>query len=132
MPNGRGYSDQEWDKIEGPLRVLDEVLKQYAHTHQMEFEANYHGIPMRRIMRREGNLFKAIDVFVKDYKKPTYSIVASVWEDRVKDRYFKDEFLPVELFPPLSPAEVVSFIEKMALIASVWTSAHLKPSGVRN
>jgi len=132
MPNGRKYSKQEWERIEEPLRVLDGALKQYARDHQMEFETNYHGIPMRRITWRNGNLSKAIDVFVKDHEKPTYSILATAWEDRREDRYHKDEFLPVELSPPLPLEEIINLIEKLRLSATLWTYQHLKPSGLRH
>jgi hypothetical protein len=50
MPNGFHGSEQEWQRIEAPLKMLDSELQDYTRRYGMSFSHNYHDWPERSLV----------------------------------------------------------------------------------
>jgi hypothetical protein len=53
MPNVFSGTDDEWDRMEAPLKSVAGVLAEFAAAHGMQMTKNYHEWPERSLPRRQ-------------------------------------------------------------------------------
>jgi hypothetical protein len=92
MPNGFQGSAKEWERLEAPLRSLDDALTDYAKLHGLALSRNYHNWPERSL--RWGTAIKRlIQIFLADEKRLTFNLWLCASEDRGSERYWKQRLL---------------------------------------
>jgi len=92
MANGFHGSDDEWQRLESPLRRLDEVLEQFAERHGLALAKNEKNWP-DRTFRWGTHPSKLIQVFLEDSAVPSYTVWASAYDDRSREEYWKHKTL---------------------------------------
>ena len=113
MPNGFDGPDEEWERLESPLRALDPALDAFAREHALHVGRNYHNWPERSLTWNHG-LSRVIQIYLADAEKLTWNLWLCASQDRKGSRYWKKTFLRQNV--PL--AEIASSLE--ALLAEAW------------
>jgi hypothetical protein len=49
MPNGHHGTDEEWKRLEAPLRDVDNAIDAFAKRHRIAIGRNYHNWPERSL-----------------------------------------------------------------------------------
>lgn len=93
MGNGGWYgTEEEWKRIEAPLRALDPAITQFAEKYGLIVTKNHKGNPERSISW--GTWVDClIQVYLVDQQKPTFNVWICASQDRDKRRYWKRETL---------------------------------------
>jgi hypothetical protein len=68
MPNGFTGSQEEWERLEAPLRAVDGLLETYAARHGLSLRKNYHNWPERSLLREAG-VRRLIQIYLGEEKK---------------------------------------------------------------
>ena len=89
MPNGFHGTKEEWDRLEAPLREVDEVIREFARVQDLDVDANYHNMPNRRLMWNKGGITCVIQVSVNDEDMTIY-VAYYAWQDRNNMRQGKE------------------------------------------
>ena len=96
MPNGFQGSQEEWDRLEAPLRRLDTELLAFAGCYGLALTKNLHGWPERSLAWAEG-VERTIQVLLRDAAALTYNVWIAAWEDRPDGRYWKRGVVAADL-----------------------------------
>lgn len=92
MPNGFHGSEAEWERLEQPLRRLDDMLEGFAKRAGLTLVKNERNWPDRTF--RWGNRpSKLIQVFLESASGPCYTVWACAYDDRSRAEYWKHETL---------------------------------------
>ena len=89
MPNGFNGTKEEWDRIEAPLKELDELISAFAREKGIEVDYNYHNRPNRRLIWDSQGMTRAIQVTLQDEDKLTLAVAFFAWRDVNGERYGK-------------------------------------------
>ena len=92
MPNGFHGTDQEWERIEAPLRPLDPTLDGFARRHGMRISRSERNWPSRSL-HWGAKLERLVQIYLEDPARLTWNVWVCVSEDRRRKRYWKNAFL---------------------------------------
>jgi hypothetical protein len=92
MPNGFHGTDQEWERIEAPLRILDPALQEFAQRHEMRIARSERNWPSRSVHWGR-KLERLVQIYLEDPASLTWNVWVCVSEDRRRKRYWKNTFL---------------------------------------
>jgi hypothetical protein len=81
MPNGFVGTKEEWDRVEAPLLEVNDVISEFAHSHGLSLDSNYHSMPNRRLMWDKGGITRVIEVSV-NVEDMTIYVAYLAWQDR--------------------------------------------------
>ena len=92
MPNGFHGSKAQWERIESPLRVLDEGLESFSKQYGIPVSRNARNWPDRSLVWGEP-IRRLIQIYLADEEHLTYDFWLCASEDRGNKRYWKRQFL---------------------------------------
>jgi hypothetical protein len=93
MANGGWYgTEEEWDRIEAPMRGLDRDLDDFARRHGLNVTRNARDWPDRSI-RWGTDTPCLIQIFLVDEEKLTFNFWICASQDRADSRFWKQEML---------------------------------------
>ena len=93
MGNGGWYGTQEeWERIEAPIKSLDVDLDEFAAKHQLSLTRNLKDWPGRS-MGWGNDVRCLIQVYLDDAKTLGLNLWICASQDRDDKRYWKEEFL---------------------------------------
>ncbi|MBI2340442.1 MAG: hypothetical protein HYU99_08785 [Deltaproteobacteria bacterium] len=92
MPNGFFGTQQEWEKLEAPLRQLDDLLATFVKKHDLFMTKNERHWPCRSIVWSDA-IEKKIEIYASDKDSPLYSMWICAYQDRHGQRYWKKSVL---------------------------------------
>jgi hypothetical protein len=93
MGNGGWYGTQEeWRRIEGPIRTLDLELERFASLHGLSIARNHKDWPDRSMVWDTGARC-LIQLYLADAETLGINLWICASQDRGRDRYWKQEFL---------------------------------------
>ena len=81
MPNGFHGTKEEWDRLQAPLREVDEVIGEFARVHDLDVDANYHNMPSRRLIWHTREITHVIQVSLNDEDMTMY-VSFYAWQDK--------------------------------------------------
>ncbi|MBZ5499658.1 MAG: hypothetical protein LAP85_24935 [Acidobacteriia bacterium] len=92
MPNGFHGRQEEWDRIEHPLRKLDGMLERFARDKRLVLRKNERNWPDRSFRWGDRpNIL--IQVFLESEKQSTYTLWISAADHRSRADYWKHKTL---------------------------------------
>jgi hypothetical protein len=107
MANGGWYGTQEeWERLERPLLLVDPIIEKFAADHQLTISKNYKDWPERSVAWNDGPGC-LIQLYLDDEKALTWKLWLCCSEDRGNQRFWKNEFL-------INGESVPSFSERLA------------------
>ena len=93
MANGGWYgTEEEWARIEAPIKLLDHEINRFADKHGLNVTKNSKDWP-ERSLRWGNNVQCLIQIYLADQDKLTLHLWICASQDRGKKRYWKREFL---------------------------------------
>jgi len=92
MPNGHHGSEEEWKRLEGPLRDLDAPIDAFARRHGLTVSRNYHNWP-ERSLRSGTDPESLIQIYLTDEGRLTWNLWLCASQDRGRQRFWKKQFL---------------------------------------
>lgn len=93
MGNGGWYGTQEeWQRIEAPIKTLDPELERFANLHELSITRNHKDWPDRSIVWDTGTRC-LIQLYLADAETLDINLWICASQDRGRDRYWKREFL---------------------------------------
>jgi len=92
MPNGFFGSEQEWERIEAPLRSLDLALEDFAREHHMRIARSERNWPSRSL-HWGAQVERIIQIYLENPHRLTWNVWVCASEDRRGKRYWKNSFL---------------------------------------
>ena len=92
MPNGFHGPTEEWQRMEGPLRTIDDLLDAFAERHGMTVTRNDHNWPERSLRWGEAP-HRSIHISLADEQNLLFGVGICAWEDRSKGRFWKTRTL---------------------------------------
>jgi hypothetical protein len=128
MPNGFQGSQQEWDRLEAPLRRIDAELLAFAGRHGLALTKNLHGWPERSLAWIEG-VERTIQVLLRDAATLTYNVWIAAREDRPDGRYWKRGVVAAELPEAELHAQLAELLERGHATLSAWAVEDLERAG---
>ncbi len=91
MANGGWYgTDEEWNRIEAPLKFLDPMLGSFADKNGLSLTKNFKDWPERSLVWGT-DVRCLIQVFLVDQSKLTLNLWICASQDRSGNRYWKNE-----------------------------------------
>ncbi len=127
MPNGFIGSNEEWDRLEAPLREIDPIVTAFADRHGMVIEYNYHNWPNRHLVWGD-SLRRAIQIVRSTGEPPLYSVHLAASEWRTDGHFVKQSVVAKGLDLAALKTGLERRLEKALSEVSSWTSADLEPS----
>jgi hypothetical protein len=85
-------SEEEWERIESPLRDLDGELGAFAKRHAMELTTNFAGWPERSLTWTDG-IERKIQILLGDEESLRFNVWIMACEDRPDGRFWKRKAL---------------------------------------
>ncbi len=124
MPNGHHGTDEEWKRLEGPLRDIDESIEAFAKRHGMAIGRNYHSWP-ERSLRWDSNPERLIQVYLEDEERLTWNLWLCASEDRGGQRFWKNQMLRRNV--PMSEIRPVigQLLDEALTIVGSWRAEDL-------
>jgi len=99
VPNGFHGTAEEWERIEAPLKRLDDTLADYAKRHGLALSRNYHNWP-ERSLRWGAAIERFVQIYLANEKQLTFNLWLCAFEDRGSKRYWKQrvvkECVPID------------------------------------
>lgn len=92
MPNGLAGSTEEWERMEAPLRAVDDVLAAFAERYGATLTRNHHSWP-ERSLRWGAGIERLIQIYLADERQLSFHIWLCASEDRPQGRFWKQRFL---------------------------------------
>jgi hypothetical protein len=93
MANGGWYgTDEEWERIEAPLKLLDPELDRFARKHGLTVTKNSKNSPERSLVWEAG-VRCLIQVFLVDQSALSLNLWICASQDRDGSRFWKNETL---------------------------------------
>jgi hypothetical protein len=71
MPNGHHGTEEEWKRLEAPLREIDAAMEAFAKRHKMAISRNYHNWP-ERSLRWGSDPERLIQIYLEDDRRLTW------------------------------------------------------------
>jgi hypothetical protein len=113
-------SEEEWERIESPLREFDGVLDAFAKQHGMELTKNFAGWPERSITQTD-EFERKIQVLLGDEESLRFNVWIMACEDRPDGRFWKRKALanglPIDVLREKLPA----FLEEGQRLLGSWS-----------
>jgi hypothetical protein len=127
MPNGHYGTDEEWKRLEGPLRDIDEPIEAFARRHGMAISRNYHNWP-ERSLRWDSNPERLIQVYLEDEERLTWNLWLCAGQDRGGQRFWKNQMLRRNV--PMSEIRPVieRLLDEALTIVGSWQEEDLSAS----
>ena len=128
MPNGFHGTAEEWERIEAPLKRLDDTLADYAKRHGLALSRNYHNWP-ERSLRWGAAIERFVQIYLANEKQLTFNLWLCAFEDRGSKRYWKQrvvkECVPIdEIEKNLEP-----LLDAARTEVDAWSSDELESVG---
>ena len=93
MANGGWYgTKEEWDRLEAPLLVLDDTLREFAVTNDCDFSKNHKSHPERSLSWGRSTRC-LIQIFLVEEANLAFNFWICASEDRALKRFWKQELL---------------------------------------
>lgn len=92
MPNGFHGTQEDWERLEAPLRALDPRLEDFAHRHGMRLARSERNWPSRSLHWGD-DVQRLIQIYLDNTEEPTWNLWACASQDRGGRRYWKDSFV---------------------------------------
>lgn len=128
MPNGFHGTQEQWARIESPLRSIDVTLRTFAKQHGMSFTANQRNWPDRSLEWGHP-IRKLIQIFLEDEKTLTYNLWICASEDRSDRRYWKNEFFRRGATMSRIQTALPGLLEEARRKLESWRGEDLAPAG---
>jgi hypothetical protein len=125
MPNGFYGTEQEWERIEAPLRPLDGPLQAFAREHDMRLARSERNWPSRSLHWGD-KVQRLIQIYLEEQAELLWNVWVCASEDRGRKRYWKNSFLRKAV--PLAEIEsqIGQILEEGKRIADGWQSRDLE------
>jgi hypothetical protein len=125
MPNGHHGTDEEWKRLEAPLREVDGAIDVFGTRHGIVIGRNYHNWP-ERSLRWGSDLERVIQIYLQDAQRLTWDLWVCVSQDRGRQRFWKRQFLRQDVsMSDISPV-INSLLEEAFRIVSAWRAEDLE------
>jgi hypothetical protein len=128
MPNGFQGSQEDWDRLEAPLRLLDPELEAFAGRHGMELTQNLHGWPERSLAWLEG-VERKIQVLLQDRAALTFNVWIAAWEERADGLFWKRAVVANGLTEAELKARIPELLEDGRAALASWAVEDLERAG---
>lgn len=119
MPNGFHGSKAQWERIESPLRVLDEGLESFSKQYGIRVTRNTRNWPDRSLIWGEP-IRRLIQIYLADEEHLTYHFWLCASEDRGDKRYWKHQFLKEEASASEISGELGNLLERGRTLLESW------------
>ena len=117
-------SDEEWKRIESPLRELDPELEAFASRHAMELTSNFAGWPERSLSWSEG-VERTIQVLLADEESVLFNVWIMAREDRPDGRFWKRKALASRLPIEALRNGLPGFLDEGRRLLDSWSAEDL-------
>lgn len=126
MPNGFHGKNEEWDRIEAPLRLIDDSLRDFAKRNSLQVSRNYHNWPERSLTWSDRGVRKLIQVYLQDDKAMTFNFWLCAHLDKHGARHWKQ--LSLKKNAPFTDIRdnLVGLLEEGLNVLSSWNEADLE------
>jgi hypothetical protein len=128
MPNGFQGSQEDWERLEAPLRCVDSELEAFAGRHGMELTQNLHGWPERSLAWVEG-VERKIQLLLQDRAALTFNVWITAWEERADGRYWKRAAVANGLAAEELPERLADLLEAGRAALVSWAVEDLERAG---
>jgi hypothetical protein len=125
MPNGFHGTDQEWERIEAPLRPLDPTLDGFARRYGMRIARSERNWPSRSL-HWGGKVERLVQIYLEDPARLTWNVWVCVSEDRRRKRYWKNAFLRRAVAMSEIASDLEGLLEEGRRDADSWGSGDLQ------
>jgi hypothetical protein len=130
MPNGHHGTEEEWRRLEAPLREIDAAIELFANRHEMTLGRNYHNWP-ERSLRWGRDPERLIQIYLEDERRLTWNVWLCVSQDRSGQRFWKQQFLRYDVpMAEIRPA-IGHLLDEAFLAVSAWRPEELEPATTR-
>jgi hypothetical protein len=125
VPNGYHGSEEEWKRLEAPLRESDAPIEAFAKRHKMAIGLNYHDLPGRSL-RWGRDPDRLIQIYLEDEGRLTWNLWLCASQDRGRQRFWKKHFLRHDVpMAEMSPV-IEQFLDEALVTVSSWGLADLE------
>jgi len=123
MANGFHRSNESWERIESPLKILDHTLNEFASRNRLILTKNERDWPNRSFRwGQQPNLL--IEIFLESEKELTYTMWVSASDERSREEYWKHKTLfkagPIDALE----RELPNLLQVAYGIAAEWIKAY--------
>jgi len=127
MPNGFHGSKEAWERLESPLRTLDNALQEYAVKHGMTLGRNYHSWPERSLVWTD-DAQRKIQLYLDSEENLRYTVGIAAWR-RSADGYFVRQEMIIESKSIDEIREDLSeILDRARLTVAAWSATDLPRS----
>lgn len=92
MPNGHYGTEEEWKRLEAPLREIDAALELFARRHNTALSRNYHNWP-ERSLRWGADPERLIQIYLENEQRLTWNLWLCASQDRDGQRFWRQQSL---------------------------------------
>ena len=126
MPNGFHGSKEQWERLEAPLPTIDNNLRSFAHSKNLDIDKNYHNWPSRSLEWENKGIKRKIQIYLENQNQKTYNLWLCAYRDKDNTRYWKNEFLKKNvLFSEIS-GNIEELLKKSFSTVESWTEKDLE------
>jgi len=125
MPNGFHGTKADWERVEAPLRALDNKLESFSKRHGIALSRNGRNWPDRSLVWGSP-VRRLIQIFLADEEGLTYNVWICASEDRDNKRYWKQELLRSAVAVTEIEAELTDLLERGRALLESWDSDSLE------
>jgi hypothetical protein len=129
MPNGFHGPKDAWERMEAPLRAVDDRLQIFAERNGFTVRRNYHNTPERSLCWAEGGVEKVIQLVLADENALTFNMWICAFQDREGQRYWRHQFLRESVAVDGIDSRLESLLEEGRLALSGWQKDDLERAG---
>ena len=123
MANGGWHGTQEeWEKAEYPLPVLDPVFEQFACANGFQLSRNGKDWP-ERSLRKDMPLSSMIQVFRSRLDKDAWKVWLVCSEDRGNERYWKQQMIAEDISGDQLSSSISLFLEEGLRDLVTWNQS---------
>jgi len=127
MPNGHHGTEEEWKRLEGPLRDVDAPIEAFAKRHGMAISRNYHNSP-ERSLRWGSDPERLIQIYLEDEQLLTWNLWLCASQDRGRQRFWRNQMLrhnaPMSEIRPV----IEQLLDEALSIVGSWRAEDLSAS----
>lgn len=125
MPDGYHGSDEDWKRLERPLRDIDPLVEAFAKRHKIALSRNYHNWP-ERSLRWGADPERVIQIYLEDADRLTWNLWLCASQDRGLQRFWKNQFLCHNVaMGELNPV-MEQLLDEALRIVSSWRTEDLE------
>jgi len=114
----------EWRRIEAPLVAIDPTLQTYSQNHGMSLDRNHQDCP-ERSLTWGGPVKRLIQISLADKKTLTFNLWICAFEDREKNRYWKNELVKRAVSIEEISSNLPELLEVARTRVEAWKSGDL-------